>query len=188
MLPASLLLSVSYPPEYPDIAPGLDLSLAPSSLPPYHLTFPDDKAQLLDSIAANVEENLGMAMIFTLISTLKENTEQLIIERENAAQDLKDQESKRLEELENAKFHGEAVTKESFLAWREKFRAEMEEKRAKEETEREAEMTKKRLKVEEKLTGKELWEKGMVGKIEDGEIENTDEVDALERLKIIDKA
>lgn len=130
-----------------------------------------------------------MAMIFTLISTLKENTEQLILDRQNAAQDLKDQESKRLEELENAKFHGEAVTRESFLAWRQKFRAEMEEKRVKEETEKEAEMTKKRIKTEEKLTGKELWEKGMAGKIEEDEdIGNMDEVDALERLKIIDRS
>lgn len=180
---------MSYPPEYPDVAPDLDLSLAPSSLPPSLLTFPEDKAQLLDSIAANIEENIGMAMIFALISTLKENTEQLILDRQNAAQDLKDQESKRLEELENAKFHGEAVTRESFLSWREKFRAEMEEKRVKEETEREAEMSKKRIKTEEKLTGKELWEKGMVGKIEEDEdIGNMDEVDALERLKIIDKS
>ena len=176
---------MSYPEDYPDVTPDLDLSLTSSSLPPHLLAFPNDKIQLLDSLAATMEENIGMAMIFTLISTLKENTEQLILERQNAAQDLKDQESKRLEELENVKFHGEAVTRESFLAWRTKFRAEMEERRVKEETEREAELSKKKLKMEEKLTGKELWEKGMVGKIEEEDgIEDAGELDALERLKV----
>ena len=123
-----------------------------------------------------------MAMIFTLISTLRENTEQLILERQQAAEAVKDEEAQRQEEAENAKFQGEAVTRESFLAWRDKFRAEMEENQMKEEAERETELGKKKIKMEEKLTGRQLWEKGMVGKIDEDEDEG--EVDAMERLKI----
>ncbi len=124
-----------------------------------------------------------MAMIFTLVSALKETIEQLILERQDAVQAVKDQEARKAEEVENAKFHGEAVTRESFLKWREKFRAEMEEVRVVEEKEREVETGKRRaVKDEKRLTGKELWERGMVGKIEEeGEAE---EVDALEKLKV----
>lgn len=123
-----------------------------------------------------------MAMIFTLISTLRENAEQLILERQQAAQAVKDEEAHKQEQAENAKFHGEAVTRETFLAWREKFRAEMEENHVKEEAERESELGKKKIKMDEKLTGRQLWEKGMVGKIDEDEDEG--EVDAMERLKV----
>lgn len=176
---------MSYPPDYPNVAPDLDLALAPTLLPPSHLDVSRDKPQLLASLASNIEENHGMAMIFTLISTLKENTEQLILERRQAAQAVKDEEAQRLEEAENAKFHGEAVTRESFLAWREKFRAEMEERRQKEEAERESDLGKKKMNTQEKMTGRQLWEKGLVGKIDEDEDDgDTEEVDGLERLKI----
>ncbi len=124
-----------------------------------------------------------MAMIFTLVSALKETIEQLILERQDAVQAVKDQEARKAEEVENAKFHGEAVTRESFLKWRERFREEMEEVRVVEEKEKEVETGKRRaVKDEKRLTGKELWERGMVGKIEEeGEAE---EVDALEKLKV----
>ncbi|KAG7006664.1 hypothetical protein G7Y79_00013g034360 [Physcia stellaris] len=177
-----LFFTISYPPDYPDVAPNLDLTLEPSSLSPDYLDIAKDKPQLLDSLKGNIEENLGMAMIFTLISTLRENTEQLILERQQAAEAVKDEEAQRQEEAENAKFQGEAVTRESFLAWRDKFRAEMEENQVKEEAERETELGKKKIKMEEKLTGRQLWEKGMVGKIDEDEDEG--EVDAIERLKI----
>ena len=147
-----------------------------------------DKTQLLDSLTITIDENLGMAMIFTLISALKETTEQLILERQNAAQAIKDEEAHRQEEAENAKFHGEAVTRDSFLTWRERFRAEMEENRLKDEADRESELGKKRMKIEEKMSGKQLWEKGLVGKIEEDEdAGEAGEMDGLERLKIEDK-
>ena len=126
-----------------------------------------------------------MAMIFTLVSTLKDSIEQLILERQNAVQAAKDAEAQKVEEAENAKFHGEAVTKESFLKWRERFRAEVEEKRLQEEKERELEVGKKKAgKTEEKLTGRQLWESGMVGKVD--EEEDLGEVDGLENLKVAD--
>ncbi|KAL8816937.1 MAG: hypothetical protein Q9191_008239 [Dirinaria sp. TL-2023a] len=180
---ATVLLTVSYPPSYPDTAPDLDISLPPNALPVPHLSVSADKQQLLSSLEPSISESLGMAMIFTLVSTLKDSIEQLIVKRQSALQAAKDAEAQKAEEAENAKFHGEAVTKESFLKWRERFRAELEERRLQEEKEREAEVGKKKgAKVEEKLTGKQLWERGMVGKVD--EEEDLGEVDGLESLRV----
>ena len=182
---AIILLTISLPPDYPDIAPDLDLSIPPNGSPITHLSIADDKARLLSSLEPTISESLGMAMIFTLVSTLKDNIEQLILERQNQVQAEKDKEAQKAEEAENAKFHGEAVTRESFLKWREKFRADVENKRIEEEREKESEAGKKKgPKAEEKLTGKELWERGLVGKVD--EEEDAAEVDGLENLKVSD--
>lgn len=121
-----------------------------------------------------------MAMIFTLVTVLKDAAELLIAERQNAKQALADAEAAKIEEEENRKFQGQAVTRESFLAWRAGFQAEMEERKRGEEEAREAEEKQKRVKKEErKLTGKELWQQGLVGKVDEDE----DEGDDLSRFK-----
>jgi uncharacterized protein YdiU (UPF0061 family) len=119
-----------------------------------------------------------MAMVFTLVTVLKDSAELLITERQNAKQALADMEKAKLEEEENKKFQGEAVNRESFLAWRERFMKEQEE-----EAQKEVEDKKARVKKEEKkMTGRELWEKGLVGKMEEDDDEE-DSVD-IEKLKI----
>ena len=126
-----------------------------------------------------------MAMVFTLVSTLKDSAELLIFERQKAAQAVKDFEAAKAEEEENRKFHGTSVTRESFLEWRDKFRNEMEEVEEKRREEKEADDKKKRVKVEERLTGRQLFERGLVGKME--EEDEDGEVDALrdvQKLKI----
>ena len=124
-----------------------------------------------------------MAMIFTLVTVLKDSAERLISERQNAKQALADMEAAKVEEEENRKFQGEAVTRESFLRWREEFRSEMEEKKRKEEEEKEAEDKKMRVKKEErKLTGKELWQQGLA-KGGDEEDEGED-LSAMKDLKV----
>lgn len=85
-----------------------------------------------------------MAMVFALVTVLKDSAELLISERQNAKQALADMEAAKAEEEENKKFQGEAVTRESFIRWREAFRKEMEEKQKREEEEREAEEKKRR--------------------------------------------
>ena len=126
-----------------------------------------------------------MAMVFTLVTVLKDSAELLITERQNAKQALADMAAAKAEEEENKKFQGEAVTRESFLAWRERFRAEMAEEKRRREEEREVEDKKKRVvKEERKLTGRELWQQGLVGKgDEEEEEDNGEEVD-MGRLKI----
>ena len=124
-----------------------------------------------------------MAMVFTLVSTLKDGAELLIQERKNAQQALREIEAQKAEEEENKKFHGTTVTRESFLTWREKFRKEMGEEAQRRQEEKEAEDKKKKAKEEKKLTGKELWLQGLAGKGED-EDEGADSLEDMEKLKI----
>jgi len=126
-----------------------------------------------------------MAMIFTLVTVLKDGAELLISERQNAKQALADMEAAKVEEEENRKFQGQAVTHESFLKWREAFHAEMEEKKRVADEEKEAEDRKKRIvKEERKLTGKELWQQGLVGKVDDEGEDEGDDLQALKDLKV----
>lgn len=123
-------------------------------------------------------------MVFTLVTVLKDAAELLISERQNAKQALADMEAAKAEEEENRKFQGQAVTRESFLKWREEFRQEMEEKKRIAEEEKEAEDKKKRIaKEERKLTGKELWQQGLVGKVDEDEDEGAD-LQAMKDLKV----
>lgn len=134
-----------------------------------------DKEELLASIKDVVEENLGMAMVFTIYSAVKDNAEQLIMDRQAAEQ--KGQEAKVLaaEAKENEKFHGTPVTPETFTTWRDEFMAELEAQRLKEEEELEASEKKKNRgkEVVVQMTGRQLWERGLAGKIEDDDDDGT---------------
>lgn len=150
------------------------------------LSLPEDKPHLLSSIDETMTESMGQAMVFTLISALKESAELLIGTRLNKVQAERDEEAAKAEEAENAKFHGEAVTRESFLAWRAKFRDEMgmeeEERRRRAEEEGKT----KKVRIEEgKMSGRELWEKGLVGKVEEEDGEE-DALKGVQGLKVGD--
>lgn len=185
ILPATIILNVQYLPSYPDEAPRLDLTQPPNAPKHPYLDIQDDKQRLLDALSETIEENLGMAMVFTLVTVLKDAAELLISERQNAKQALADIEAAKVEEEENRKFQGQAVTRESFLKWREGFRAELEEKKRVAEEEKEAEDRKKRIVREErKLTGKELWQQGLVGKGDDEGEDEGDDLQAMKDLKV----
>ena len=115
-------------------------------------------------------------MIFTLVTTLKESAESLITDRMNAVTEAEEKIKTREEEKEDEPFHGERVTRERFLSWREGFRKEIESKRVEEERREEEEKKGKRGKEEGgRLTGRELWERGMVGKEAEVEVEGEEE-------------
>ncbi|RMD39195.1 hypothetical protein DV735_g5934, partial [Chaetothyriales sp. CBS 134920] len=82
--PPVILLNVSYPESYPEVAPHLDLSSPSNAAKHPFLDVASDKAALLEGLQPTIEESLGMAMIFTLVTTLKESAEQLIIDRQQA--------------------------------------------------------------------------------------------------------
>jgi len=183
----TILLTVSYPETYPDVPPSLSIS-HPQDLPkPSHLSLLEDGPHLLSTLTSTIEESLGAAMIFTLISTLKESAETLVRERMDEAQNVIDKEKIAEEEKENAKFHGKQVTRESFLSWREGFFREMEEVEVGKKREQEAAKgTKPKANKEElKLTGRELWERGLVGRGDDEEMDQEVEV-GVEGLKMGD--
>ena len=114
-------------------------------------------------------------MVFTLVSALKDSAELLMAERANAVQAEKEVEAAKAEEEENRKFEGTAVTIKSFLEWRERFRKEMEEEEQRRREEKDAEDKKARkpaAKEEKKLTGRQLWERGLARK---GDFDEDDE-------------
>ncbi|KAI0858392.1 RWD domain-containing protein [Xylaria cubensis] len=180
--PPTIILHVRYPDAYPDEAPILDLSPPPNA--PVHPRFSvaADKEHLLKGLEDAIQENLGMAMVFTLVTTLTELAEQLMTERKEAAERVREEAQLAAEREENKKFHGTPVTPETFLKWRDDFMREMEEQRQRDEEERLAELKKARVKEAPRLTGKQLWERGLAGKIEDEEEEPPTE--QIERLKV----
>ncbi|KAL2043636.1 hypothetical protein N7G274_003943 [Stereocaulon virgatum] len=183
----TIILTVTYPPTYPDTPPDLSIASSPNGPKPPHLALPDDAPHLLSTLSETITDSLGAAMIFTLISTLKETTEALITTRLSALRAAEDDERALAEEAENAKFHGEAVTRERFLEWRARFREEME--RVEEERVRgeEEAMGKKEMarRGEVRATGRQLWERGLVGKVdeEEGE-EERDALSGVEGLRV----
>lgn len=177
-------MEVSYPEDYPDVAPELNISAPPNAPKNPRLDIQDDRDHLLQSLEPTIEENMGMAMVFTLVSALKESTENLMIERANMVQAEKDKAAAKAEEEENAKFRGTVVTRESFTAWMAGFQKEIQDEEQRVKEEKEAEDKKKRSnKDEKKLTGRQLWERGLAGK-GDYDEEGEDALPAVEKLKV----
>ncbi|KAH7031607.1 RWD repeat domain-containing protein [Microdochium trichocladiopsis] len=176
--PPTMLLHVRYPDDYPDVAPHLDLSPPQNNTSPHpFFSVAGDKEQLLEGLQATVDENLGMAMVFTLVSAVKEAAEQLVLDRKEAAVRVQEEKAAEAEREENKKFQGTPVNPETFMKWREDFLREMEEVRIREEDERLAELKKARVKEPVKLTGKQIWERGLAGKGDEGD---EDDVPGLE--------
>ncbi|GIZ39684.1 hypothetical protein CKM354_000305900 [Cercospora kikuchii] len=182
-----IILNVRYPDAYPDEPPILDITQPPNATKHEHLDIQEDKQRLLDALQPEMEASLGMQMIFTLHSTLKETAEQLILERHQAVIAVLDAEKARIEEEENKRFEGEKVTRESFLAWRDKFQKEMAEEADRKRLEQEAEEKKKRggKDLKEVLTGRQLWEQGLAGKTADDEDEGDDAItEGVRQVKV----
>ena len=185
--PPKFLLSVRFPEEYPDEAPQLDIKTAPGNASATeHFSVSEDRDQLLSSLDETIQENLGMAMIFTLVSALKDAAEQLIQERKDAVAREHEEQLLAAEREENKKFQGTPVTPETFLKWREGFLKEMKEKRQREEEERLLELKKAKVKEPVKLSGRQLWERGLAGKGTDDDYGDDDEMptDGVEKLSV----
>ncbi|KAH7257220.1 RWD domain-containing protein [Fusarium tricinctum] len=180
--PPTMLLQVRYPEDYPEKPPHLDILSPPNAIPHDHFSVADDRDQLLASLDETIQENLGMAMVFAIVSTLKDNAEQLVQDRKDVITRAQEEVARAAEAEENKKFHGTAVTPESFIKWREGFLKEMEEKRQQEEDDRLAELKKAKVKEPARMSGRQLWEKGLVGKVE--EEDDDMPVEGIEKLKV----
>ncbi|KIH92744.1 hypothetical protein SPBR_03185 [Sporothrix brasiliensis 5110] len=196
--PPVMVLHVKYPDDYPDKAPHLDLAPPPQQHEQHPLfSVAGDKDELLSGLAETIEENLGMAMIFTIVSALKDAAEQMIVSRHEAAMKIKEEALLAAEREENKKFHGTPVTPETFTKWQADFLAEMAEQRKRDEEQQAAEMAKKSRgaggsggllgKDGSKLTGRQLWEQGLAGKTDDDDEADEDEsvpTGDVQKLKI----
>ncbi|KAG5928632.1 hypothetical protein E4U42_000237 [Claviceps africana] len=168
------LLQVRYPDDYPDVAPHLDLLGAPNAPSHQHFNIGADREELLSLVQETIQENLGMAMIFTVVSTIKDHAEQMIQDRKDTVARAQEEMALAAEREENKKFHGTQVTPETFLKWREGFMREMAEKERLEEEERLAELKRARVKEPVKLTGRQIWQRGLAGNA-DEEVDEEDD-------------
>ncbi|KAK4361847.1 hypothetical protein RND71_017088 [Anisodus tanguticus] len=96
-------------------------------------------------------ENLGMAMVYTLVSSAKDWLSERFAQ-ETGDEGAEDDVAKKEEVIVP---HGEAVTVETFLAWRERFEAELALERAKLMPDAALSVTK-----DKKLTGRQWFESG----------------------------
>ncbi|KAK1232232.1 hypothetical protein PQX77_004606 [Marasmius sp. AFHP31] len=150
-------LHVQYPDDYPDVLPELSLACIEGGL--------DDteSKELLDDVKKMGEENLGMAMTFTLVSHLRDQITDLLKKRaEKAKREEMEQERIALEE-EAARTRGTPVTVESFKAWKLTFDAEQAELKAREEEEKMKGLSPKEReewkRVAARLSGRQLFER-----------------------------
>ncbi|CDO56514.1 similar to Saccharomyces cerevisiae YDR152W GIR2 Highly-acidic cytoplasmic RWD domain-containing protein of unknown function [Geotrichum candidum] len=183
-------LHIEYPPEYPEVVPLIEVDVGEKWVNPDHDEYDEDDEDedeeeeelpgvapallelnqkdclSLDKILeASAEENIGMASVFTLASTLKEEAEAIVQGKFDAAEQERVKELLRQEAEEQKKFIGTPVTVESFNEWRRKFRDEFKL------DEKDHVHTVYDSKGQPKLTGREMFERGISKVDEDEELE-----------------
>ncbi|XP_028131594.1 RWD domain-containing protein 1 [Diabrotica virgifera virgifera] len=133
-------LVITYTPKYPEEAPIIELENFEN--------FDDEYEQLLlDYLNEQIEENLGMVMVFTLVSSAQEWLNVKWEEIKKEKDELVARRLKEEEEAELKRFEGTKVTVETFMKWKKLFEDELG-------------ITKKRELLEKegkKLTGRELF-------------------------------
>ncbi|RXW24116.1 hypothetical protein EST38_g1712 [Candolleomyces aberdarensis] len=149
--------TMNYPEAYPDVLPEIELAVVDGELTESEI------GALIQDLLAIGEENLGMAMTFTLVSHLREQLSKLSRSKKQE-QDRIEKELERLAlEEEEAKTRGTPVTLESFRAWKAKFDKEMGSKKAQEEDEKLKGLTAKEReeykKAQQRLSGRQLFER-----------------------------
>lgn len=136
----SCMLVFSYTEKYPDTAPLVEIEDPENFRDGY-------EGGLLEHIQETIQENLGIEMIFSLVSSAQEWLNCKYDELKNEAENEKLEAKRRLDEEERKKFEGTRVTVESFMAWKIAFERDMGITEKKE----------KLLGQTPKLTGKELF-------------------------------
>ncbi|KIM87049.1 hypothetical protein PILCRDRAFT_95926 [Piloderma croceum F 1598] len=144
--PLRLTLTVHYTDGYPDKLPDLSLEAIEGELED------DELESLLHELRTIGEENLGMAMTFTLVSHLREKLSHLV--RLRAEKTAKEEE---------VRTRGTPVVLESFLAWKLKFDRELALKKSREEDEKMKSLTPKEReewkRAGTRLSGRQLFER-----------------------------
>ncbi|XP_070822264.1 RWD domain-containing protein 1 [Chaetodon trifascialis] len=111
-----------------------------------------DVEDILTLLQQQAEENLGMVMIFTLVTAVQEKLNEIVDVMKNRQEEEKRRKEIEAEEAEKVAFQGTVVTIENFLAWKAKFEVEVAELRRKKQKEEEQA-------GKPKLTGKQLFER-----------------------------
>lgn len=135
--PVTATIRFTYTSNYPDTPP--DTCVTNSNLSTAQIT------ALEQLLREQAEEELGVVMVFSLVSAVQEKLGEMLDDEATAKADQKEQEAKQKEESD-AVHHGTPVTKETFVAWKEQFDAEMASKTSNSNR-------------EVRLTGKQLFER-----------------------------
>ncbi|XP_072264893.1 RWD domain-containing protein 1 [Pyxicephalus adspersus] len=138
-------LKFTYVETYPDEAPLYEI-ISQDNLDD------SDTSAVLALLQEQAQENLGMVMIFTLVSAVQEKLNEIVDQVKTRREEEKLKKEKEAEEAEKVRFHGTPVTIENFLSWKAKFETELAELRRKKQKEEEQS-------GKNKLTGKQLFER-----------------------------
>lgn len=162
--PVQLALIFAHTEKYPDEPPLLStksLRGIPS----------EDLRILKEKLQQEAAENLGMAMVYTLFTSAQEWLSERFCQKDST-EDLEEEAAKD----EIVVPHGEPVTVDTFLVWRERFEAELALERAKLMPESALSATK-----EKRLTGRQWFEsgraKGTAAVAEESDEEDEEDVD-----------
>ncbi|RDX56883.1 RWD-domain-containing protein [Lentinus brumalis] len=163
----AVALTVEYTDDYPDALPRFSIEVQQGDLDE------DEIKQLLGELEKVGEENLGMAMTFTLVTHLRERLSVFMREREERIRKEEMEKERRALEAEEARTRGTPVTVESFRAWKIKFDKEMAVKRAREEEEKLKGLSPKEReeykKAQTRLSGRQLFERDRnLGTLDEG--------------------
>ncbi|KAJ6630778.1 RWD domain-containing protein, partial [Mycena sp. CBHHK59/15] len=144
--PVKMTLQVHYTAQYPDALPEFSLNCVEGEIEDSEID------GLLRDLRTVGEENLGIAMTFTLVSHLREQLSALGKTR-----------SLSLQQAEEARTRGTPVTPEAFKAWKHKFDQELAAKKAQEEDEKLRGLTPREReewkRVGTRLSGRQLFER-----------------------------
>ncbi|XP_072963906.1 uncharacterized protein [Typha angustifolia] len=165
-VPVQLALIFSHTEKYPDEPPLLNVRSVRGIKS-------EDLTSLKEKLEQEATDNLGMAMVYTLVTSAKEWL------TEEYGNDGADEESEEADTVKDDIVipHGEPVTVESFIAWRERFEAELALARAKLMPESALTAPK-----EKKVTGRQWFESGRhavrgAAAVADGSEEEEDDID-----------
>lgn len=153
-------LRITYTPNYPNEIPEFELVDNSESMTFDYLS--SLKSQLTDLVCCisfdltsillpiQAQESLGMPMVFTLASHVKECLDGWATIEADKVRFEETERKRKEEEEEMQKFRGTPVTKESFAAWKRRFDAEMHAAKGA--------MNAKATDKNKKLTGRQLFE------------------------------
>ncbi|KAK9368628.1 RWD domain-containing protein [Lipomyces kononenkoae] len=163
----SLLVRVEYTENYPETAPVIELSLEQEIAADDNEDGNDEKANeepivldnsdlanLRDKAAQEAQDNLGFPSVFAIMSSLKDQADSILQEKQVERERERDAKIREEEEKEQAKFRGTLVDRENFFEWRRKFKAEMAALTEKDGIHEE---------IKRRPTGREIFEKGLDG-------------------------
>jgi len=139
---AACKLHFSYVADYPDAAPHIDVE--------DYVNIDEDVCDSLKRVLKEeAENNVGMVMIFTLVSAAQEWLNVKLEESVKQKQEASERLQREQEAAEIKRFDGTVVTVESFLKWKAQFDAEMSSMKK----------TISKDEINKKLTGRELFER-----------------------------